>query len=900
MLRLRDPNFVSLWSYLLLTQTILIASYLTTSSGKTFEGKVTKIITFNQEQNTSMVRQTDNERFPKKTIRRSRRSNAKNQGNVESCSNRCSNRTRFASSQSRIVPHCHCDSSCNDIFMDCCSDYTRHCRDNVRVETEPVYLSRSYFRCVTNILFSINTSFNIPGVWMISRCPKEWSNDFVRENCHEPSTKRKNRTYDLFVPVFSPANQLTYRNQYCALCHNLVDYELWGLVFSIQSDVKTFQGVKPRDYIPLRYCFIPSVVKTCPGLIRSAHERCANGSVKIVTTCSAQGKKYYKNRACASCHGVKYPIPIMHKLSVCPIPPTIKRSSLITQAVDIRNHGVTLRTAYCARDQVFDPHLGACRTSYQQVQSGSQDAYMVVMSLLPTTRTDSITKAFLRNDMAQNFNLIRSQITDVQLLEKFPESVVTFTLRLKPLQSVVLASGTLDVKGSEALGLRRLFRFQKPFRLKLFNETEYTVYNITVHRLTCVHRHVYTSGEFVVLRGQRIYVNSTGVVYEANEYDSNATNLTRFNSSATVCLKLVSSRCNGSYISLSPSEYDLLPNLTLLYSSSRHDFGDYTYENGTVAICVGLERKYHISTSSEPPNDLVLTVLSLVGFISSVICLFCLIVTYSIFKELRTLPGKNLMSMAVSLALAELFWLCGSIGVLNQDLCTAFAIADHYFFLVYFTTSSVIAFHTCSVFGKSFPPRRSQEENRRKFIVYSVITWGIPALFVLTFSLLDRYGLFLVNYGSSDFCWLGTIQSKLYLFILPLGALLSFNLVLFLFIAVSLCRNRTSNAQVLAHNVERSRDKENILICVKLSSLMGFSWLFLLLYIVTEAETDAFLYLSEIFVSFQGVFICVAFLFNRKCFELYRRLMRQRAATIDNCSRNDSPKVNNFTQETKL
>ena len=149
-------------------------------------------------------------------------------------------------------------------------------------------------------------------------------------------------------------------------------------------------------------------------------------------------------------------------------------------------------------------------------------------------------------------------------------------------------------------------------------------------------------------------MNSTGVVYEANEYDSNATNLTRFNSSATVCLKLFPSRCNGSYTSLSPSEYDLLPNLTLVYNSSRHDFGDYAYENGTVAICVGFERKYHISTSSKPHNDMVLKVLILVGFISSVICLFCLIVTYSIFKELRTLPGKNLMSMALSLALSEL------------------------------------------------------------------------------------------------------------------------------------------------------------------------------------------------------------------------------------------------------
>ena len=263
MLRLRNPNFVW-WSYFLLIQTFLIASYLMPSSGKTSERKVTKMITFDQRHNSAMVRPTDNEHFPKYTYlgkinQRSKRSTAKNQTEgqigfqkeksggdcdeptpflppvipkrkteVESCSNRCSNRTRFASSLSRIVPHCHCDSPCNDIFMDCCSDYTRHCRGNVKMEKEPVYLSRSYFRCVTNILFSINTSFNIPGVWMISRCPKGWSNDSVRENCHEVSTKLNNSAYNSFVPVFNPANNLTYRNQYCALCHNVVDYELWN------------------------------------------------------------------------------------------------------------------------------------------------------------------------------------------------------------------------------------------------------------------------------------------------------------------------------------------------------------------------------------------------------------------------------------------------------------------------------------------------------------------------------------------------------------------------------------------------------------------------------------------------------------------------------------------------
>lgn len=63
-------------------------------------------------------------------------------------------------------------------------------------------------------------------------------------------------------------------------------------------------------------------------------------------------------------------------------------------------------------------------------------------------------------------------------------------------------------------------------------------------------------------------------------------------------------------------------------------------------------------------------------------------------------------------------------------------------------------------------------------------------------------------------------------------------------------------------------------------------YLFVFLNIVAGGEIDAFLFV--IFVSFQGVFICVAFLINRKCFELYRKLIPQRTERSDNFPRNDS------------
>ena len=230
------------------------------------------------------------------------------------------------------------------------------------------------------------------------------------------------------------------------------------------------------------------------------------------------------------------------------------------------------------------------------------------------------------------------------------------------------------------------------------------------------------------------------------------------------------------------------------------------------------------------------------------------------------------MNLSVSLCLAEIFWLVGSTLDNYPTTCTGVAILIHYFFLAFFVASSIIAFHSCLVFGRKMSIRRSVSENNKIFIIYSLIVWGMPGLFLLIFGLLDRYGVFIIDYGKSVVCWLGTRESKIYLFILPFGILLLFNLILFIIVAVRLRENQRSSAKALGKEAKK-RQSQNIKVCLKLSTLMGFSWLFGLLQVAVETETDVFAYLFIIFVSFQGLFICAAFLIQRKCYELYNTLI---------------------------
>ena len=797
-----------------------------------------------------------------------------------SCLKQCSNETfvRYPSFRKGNGKKCYCDSACN-VFMDCCGDFAQECgKYHVKDEYDDVYSHRFSWRCETKLKVLTNEGRE-SSVWMIARCPGNWPNDTTKIMCHSPPSTLEVHSYDSFVPVVGSMNQLTYRNKYCAQCNNVFNYEFMTLSFKkeaipppyyTQEELEKFlarnhlqfRGVELIRGQAIRFCFYPNVVSTCPKTFPDASDACVNGFGGLV---EGEGK-VFKNKDCAVCNGVKYTSAVGQPEG-CDAGITTPIIA-ISRAISLHDYGVSLEGRSCPRNHVYDHYVGKCRRDFQvtKLQKGTEDKYQVILSLLKTERFMFFDGGWLLiREIAWYFKMNESQITIEEVTDKFSEFLVSFTLNLTPSQYLIVASNPEFLGNStDIIGLRRLFKFKQPFQLLILG-AQYIVYRLHVRQLVCIHQHVYRFGEYTILDDLRIRINSTGAFYGEDEYYLNTTNV---RPNVTVCLKLSPLNCSGSQIMLNSSEYDLLPNLTLIYSSLTYVFGDYAYMNGTVFVCTEFRQNYTQRRSIEPKDDLALTILTWVGFIVSIICLLALIITYSVFKELRTLPGKNLMSLSISLCVAEILWLCGSLVGDIRAACIFVAIANHYFFLVFFMATSVIAFHSCLVFGRKVSFRRSKSEDNKTFLVYSLVVWGIPALFVLISSLLDHYEVFVSNYGKSDICWLGTREARLFLFILPFGILLSFNLLLFVFVALRLHKNQKTSADVLGKNAKK-RQRENVIVCIKLSTLMGFSWLFGLLQASVETKTDVFSYLFVIFVSFQGLFICVAFLFKRRYYELY-------------------------------
>ncbi|XP_028396293.1 adhesion G-protein coupled receptor G6-like [Dendronephthya gigantea] len=398
-----------------------------------------------------------------------------------------------------------------------------------------------------------------------------------------------------------------------------------------------------------------------------------------------------------------------------------------------------------------------------------------------------------------------------------------------------------------------------------------SIINLILKQLSCYgeeksHEHDIDreNGTFLVNKtGERLLLDDYTIVKEEG-------------GNVTLCRKLVLSDClGGSYVPLAPNEYRTFPNLSVYYKATNRTFhfGDYLIRensnvtsedsgNSTIAICLPFKTTFNETEVKYKTNrtSYALQILTTSGFSVSITCLFLLLLTYGLFKELRTVPGLNLMNLSFSMFLSQLVWLVGTSHFTGTTTCKAFAIVGHYLLQTSFLAMSVISHHTCLTLSNPFIGRIVNKSFRR-FIAYSAFVWLIPAIVIAICVILDETEVFLIDYGTN--CWMETANAKLYLFLLPLAILLLYNIFRFIQTARGLSRHNKDRKML-----QQKEGKQNLLICAKIATLVGFPWLFAF-FGVLFPDVEAFEYLFVIFVCSQGLYIGVAFLCNKKTLKLY-------------------------------
>ncbi|EDO44707.1 predicted protein, partial [Nematostella vectensis] len=256
--------------------------------------------------------------------------------------------------------------------------------------------------------------------------------------------------------------------------------------------------------------------------------------------------------------------------------------------------------------------------------------------------------------------------------------------------------------------------------------------------------------------------------------------------------------------------------------------------------------------------------LTLMCMLLSIAGLVFFLVTYLLFSELRTIPGVNLMNLALSTLLAQVTWLTGVNQTDTPITCTVVAALLQYFYLVSFTWTSIIAYDTWRAFSsKSYRAALgSSSEKLRKSLKYIALGWLPLSIFVITCVSLDQSEAVTIVYGSQQFCWITNGLATVYVFAIPIALALITD-VIFYALTIRAIKTTASQAQMAAENSKR---RGHFGIYVRLASVMGFTWVF--------GFGAALLWspLWYVFVSLnclQGVYLAAAFALSDRARKLY-------------------------------
>ena len=152
------------------------------------------------------------------------------------------------------------------------------------------------------------------------------------------------------------------------------------------------------------------------------------------------------------------------------------------------------------------------------------------------------------------------------------------------------------------------------------------------------------------------------------------------------------------------SEFVILDNTSVFIFPHQKIYNNESYLllNQTLILCSNFSRYYAktVSTLANkklPPNR-TLYIITYVGFSLSIIALLFLLVTYFLFAELRTYPGKIVMHLSCAMIAMQSVYFAADPDVVSSAVCAVMDALYHFFILAVFLWMSAIVHNTQKTF----------------------------------------------------------------------------------------------------------------------------------------------------------------------------------------------------------
>lgn len=319
------------------------------------------------------------------------------------------------------------------------------------------------------------------------------------------------------------------------------------------------------------------------------------------------------------------------------------------------------------------------------------------------------------------------------------------------------------------------------------------------------------------------------------------------------------------------------PELFVEMDGFEHKVGQFLNTSSKLLICrEGLQR---LIGSIRTQYDKTEQILNYIGFSLSLAALLLTLLTYLLIRTLRNLPGKIVMCFSLTMFSAILLFMVLGGRVHDETLCGSVAIVLHFLWLSVFLWVNTLSFDVSrALSGDGSNVAVSDCGKSKRLTAYMLYALGIPMLIIcatLTKGFLSNPGSGVGGaYGSRRLCWIRD-DLAVYAFYCPVGLTLCINLILF----VRSVRGIHTVSKLSKAAAIKSDNPGNAFLFVKLSLVMGLSWLlFYLLGIITNQVVRL---LCSTVNSFQGVFVFLVFVCNKRVWRNYRKLFRRRERSAD-------------------
>ncbi|XP_063825758.1 G-protein coupled receptor Mth2-like isoform X1 [Ostrinia nubilalis] len=269
------------------------------------------------------------------------------------------------------------------------------------------------------------------------------------------------------------------------------------------------------------------------------------------------------------------------------------------------------------------------------------------------------------------------------------------------------------------------------------------------------------------------------------------------------------------------------------------------------------------------------------GFLVSSVFLLLLLVVYSLLPELRNLGGLIFMAYVASLMMGFIFYFCIAMGKLTSSVCLVITCLTYFFMLASFGWLNVMSydiFWTFRGYAKARPIHRRGENI--KFLMYCAYAFGVPLGLTIALVTLNevnnhrRLGGIVPEIPLKG-CFLEGPAKYVYLYA-PMLLMILANWVFFLLTAFNIWRLtrggdvlRAQDSAATGSSTARQVNKQRFLMYLKLSVLMGLSWI---LEVVSSYNPDfEGWYITDLYNVFMGVIIFVIFVCKRKVWNMLKK-----------------------------